>query len=173
MPISNTDRSLVVLLTIAVLGFVFTIRDVFQEHVVEAGDRAPNFTITTDSGRSISPGNFGGKLLVLNFWATWCPPCIQEMPSLNQFAETMKDKGVVVLAVSVDRNEQAYRSFLQRAQPAFLSARDPDANISSDYGTFKWPETYVIGTNGKVLIKHIGPKDWMSPEIFNPIKALL
>jgi thiol-disulfide isomerase/thioredoxin len=72
----------------------------------------------------VSLPNFGGKLLVLNFWATWCPPCVQETPSLSQFAATYANKGVVVLGVSVDKDEKAYRNFLQKFNPAFLYARD-------------------------------------------------
>ena len=80
------------------------------------GDTAPEFTITTDNGRTVSPPDFGGKLLVLNFWATWCPPCVQEMPSLNQFQKSLADKGVVVLGISVDKDEKAYKAFLAEGQ---------------------------------------------------------
>jgi cytochrome c biogenesis protein CcmG, thiol:disulfide interchange protein DsbE len=170
---SSSDRLLGTLLSVSVLGFFLTIYGVFQERAVGPGDTAPQFSVVTDSGKTITRSNFGGKVLVLNFWATWCPPCIEEMPSLNQFAMTMKDKGVVVLGVSIDRNEKAYKSFVQRAQLAFPTALDPEANISSEYGSFKWPETYIIDSSGTVRQKHIGPKDWMSPEIMNPIKALL
>src|SRR6185437_197206 len=105
----STDRLLragIGLLSVVLVYFIYA---AIHERVVVAGDAAPDFTIRTDSGRQISVPNFGGKLLVLNFWASWCPPCVQETPSLSQFARQWKDKGVVVLAVSVDRNEKAYR----------------------------------------------------------------
>lgn len=170
---SQADRTLRILLAVSFIAFVWVIKDSFEERIVNVGDKAPNFSITTEKGRTVSVSDFGGKVLVLNFWATWCPPCIQEIPSLDQFAATMKDKGVVVLAVSVDKNEKAYNTFLARARPAFETARDPDANISSDYGTFKWPETYVIDKNGKVVQKLIANQDWMDPQLVNGIKALL
>jgi cytochrome c biogenesis protein CcmG, thiol:disulfide interchange protein DsbE len=173
MSTSRSDRILLVLLGIAVLGFAYTISPLFEQRVVAKGDQAPDFQITTDSGKVVKLNDFGGKILVLNFWATWCPPCIQEMPSLNQFADAMKDKGVVVLGVSIDRNQATYKRFVQENRLSFVTANDPEAGIAADYGTFKWPETYIIDTKGKVLEKHIGPKDWMSPEILNPIKALL
>ena len=91
-----------------------------QEHIVGVGDTAPNFTITTSAGDQMTPRNFGGKVLVLNFWASWCAPCVEEAPSLNEFAKTLKDAGVVVLGVSVDRNEQSYLKFreaLRRVVP--------------------------------------------------------
>ncbi len=173
MPNSKADRMLRILIVVAFIGFAWVLKDAFHDRVVNAGDKAPNFSITTDKGRTVSVSDFGGKVLVLNFWATWCPPCIQEMPSLDQFASTMKGSGVVVLAVSVDKNEKAYRTFVSRNQPAFETARDPDANISSDFGTYKWPETYVIDKNGKVVQKLISNQEWMDPQLVNSIKALL
>jgi peroxiredoxin len=170
---SQTDRTLRILLVVACVAFLWVIKDTFEERVINVGDKAPNFSITTDKGRTVSVSDFGGKILVLNFWATWCPPCVQEMPSLNQFAATMKDSGVVVLAVSIDKNEKAYKTFVQRARPAFETAHDPDANISSEYGTYKWPESYVIDKNGKVALKLISNQEWMDPQIVNGIKALL
>jgi cytochrome c biogenesis protein CcmG/thiol:disulfide interchange protein DsbE len=86
------------------LGFVVVWS--MQEHIVGVGDTAPNFTLTTSAGDQVTPRNFGGKVLVLNFWASWCAPCVEEAPSLNEFAKTFKNSGVVVLGVSVDRNEQ-------------------------------------------------------------------
>src|SRR3954462_15883453 len=82
-------------------GFLFTIYGSFEQRIIEAGDTAPEFSVTTVSGRKVTSTDFGGKVLVLNFWATWCPPCIEEMPSLNQFARTMTASGVVVLGVSI------------------------------------------------------------------------
>src|SRR5919206_2940892 len=109
MPKSSTDRILLGLLVLAVIGFLFVVKDLFVQRVVEAGDKAPDFTVTTEQGRVVKTGDFGGKLLVLNFWATWCPPCVEETPSLTQFAEDYSKKGVVVLGVSVDKDEKAYR----------------------------------------------------------------
>jgi cytochrome c biogenesis protein CcmG, thiol:disulfide interchange protein DsbE len=173
MPKSQADRTLRILLGVAVLAFLWTIKDSFEDRVVNVGDKAPDFSIRTETGKTITAADFGGKVLVLNFWATWCPPCVEEMPSLNRFAATMKDSGVVVLAVSIDKNEKAYKQFVQRIRPAFETAYDPDANISSGYGTFKWPETYVIDRNGKVRQKLISNQEWMDPQIVNGIKALL
>ena len=173
MPNPKTDRLLKGFLILLFAGFIISIYDVFDEKIVLAGDSAPDFSIKTDDGRTISKSDFGGQLLVLNFWATWCPPCIEEIPSLNAFARQMKDKGVVVLGVSVDKNESTYKSFLGQVPLEFTTARDPDANISSSYGTFKYPETYIIGRNGKVLQKHIGPQIWTRPELVNGIQSLL
>lgn len=125
MPKSSTDRILLALLAVAVVGFLFVIKDLFVQRVVQAGDTAPEFTVTTNQGRVVKTTDFGGKLLVLNFWATWCPPCVEETPSLNHFAQAMQKDGVVVLGVSIDKNEQAYRRFVEQMRVAFPTALDP------------------------------------------------
>jgi peroxiredoxin len=151
-----------------------------QEHIVGEGDTAPNFTITTSAGQQISPRNFGGRVLVLNFWASWCAPCVEEAPSLNEFAKTFKDSGVVVLGVSVDRKQQFYENFVQRFHVSYPTARDPDENLSYRYGTYKIPESYIIDRNGKVVRKYAGLPErdgqaisWMDPELVGFVKSLL
>lgn len=168
-----TDRILAVTLAVLFAGFLYTIRNSFEQRIIEKGDSAPSFAITTDSGKKITRSEFGGKLLILNFWATWCPPCIEELPSLSDFASSVKDSGIVVLAVSIDKNEKVYRQFLQRNRVGFETARDPEANIAADYGTFKWPETYVINSDGKVLEKYISNRNWTDPTLMASIKAML
>jgi peroxiredoxin len=171
MQSSRTDRLLrggIVLLSAVLVYFIYS---GIHERVVVAGDSAPEFTIQADSGRTVSLPNFGGKLLVLNFWATWCPPCVQETPSLSRFAAAYAGKGVVVLGISVDKDEKAYRAFLQKYNPAFLTARE--FKIHEDYGTFMYPETYIIDSKGKVLQKLAEPADWMDPRMTQFIDSLL
>jgi thiol-disulfide isomerase/thioredoxin len=156
------------LLLLALVGAIYA---GIHERIVVAGDTAPGFTIKADNGRTVSLPNFGGKILVLNFWATWCPPCVQETPSLSRFAAEYANKGVVVLGVSVDKDLKAYDGFLQRFKPAFLTARD--AQLHADYGTFMYPETYIIDAQGKVLKKIAEPADWMAPDVTQYINSLL
>lgn len=161
-----TIASLTIALCVVVAGSL-------EPRIVQKGDAAPKFSLTTDQGRTVTRSDFGGKLLVLNFWATWCPPCIEELPSLDQFARRYASQGVTVLAVSVDASEQRYRELLDRVRPAFLTVRDPEASISSSYGTFKYPETYIIDSSGKVLHKEMGGRDWMDPAFLNYFQSLL
>jgi peroxiredoxin len=144
-----------------------------EQHVTEKGDTAPKFKVTTDQGRTVSRSDFGSKILVLNFWASWCQPCIQEMPSLDQFTRQFAGKGVTVLAISVDTNEQKYRELLNRAKPSFLTARDPTADIAASYGTFLYPETYIIDQSGKVLYKEANARDWSDPAFLHYFQSLL
>ena len=168
---SGVDKLLragILALTLALVGVVAsTLRD----RLVVAGDSAPGFDVTTDTGRKIALDNFGGKVLVLNFWATWCPPCISELPSLNAMAQELKGNGVVVLGISVDKDEAAYQRFLKKVKLNFETSRNPSGDIPAEYGTFKYPETYVIDTNGKVLEKFIADRNWMDPEILNRLKG--
>jgi len=135
------------------------------------GNPAPQFTVQ-DSDRKISINDLKGKLVVLNFWATWCPPCVEEMPSLIQMQQRMRDKGVVVLAISVDDDENSYRRFLRDNRINLLTVRDAAHKSNNLYGTFKFPETYIIDRNGMVRRKFIGPVDWNQPDILDYLGKL-
>ena len=135
------------------------------------GSLAPDFTVK-DADRSVTLSQFRGQTVVLNFWATWCPPCVEEMPSLVQMQQRLKDKGVTVLAVSVDADEGAYHRFLKDHGVTFLTVRDADQKSNNLYGTFKFPETYVIDRDGKVRRKFIGAVDWNQPEVVEFLSKL-
>jgi cytochrome c biogenesis protein CcmG/thiol:disulfide interchange protein DsbE len=135
------------------------------------GTAAPNFTLQ-DADRKLTLSDYQGKIVVLNFWATWCPPCVEEMPSLIQMQQRMKDKGVVVLAVSLDEDESAYHKFLKDHGVNVITVRDPAMKSSDLYGTFKYPETYIIDRNGVLQRKFIGAVDWNQPEVVDFLTKL-
>ena len=141
--------------------------------MVNEGDRAPGFELTDDSGSGASLDDYRGKYLLLNFWATWCPPCVEELPSLNTLHRELEPKGLIVLGISVDENKQAYEQFLDRFGVAFPTVRDPEMAVASRYGTSIYPESYLIDRDGRVVRKYVGPKNWMSPEIANYLRSLL
>lgn len=153
------------------LGLVAAVYPTLEQKIVQPGDSAPSFQVTTDQGKTVTQSDFGGKVLVLNFWATWCQPCLEEFPALNRFSARVKEQGVVVLGVSVDKSEPQYKRFLQSTRPAFQTMRDPSADIAASYGTFQFPETYIIGRDGKVLKKYIGIIDNF-PELEEFVKKL-
>jgi cytochrome c biogenesis protein CcmG/thiol:disulfide interchange protein DsbE len=128
------------------------------------GTPAPDFTVQ-DSERKVTLSQYRGQIVVLNFWATWCPPCVEETPSLVQMSERLKDKGVTVMGVSVDVDGDAYHRFIQQHKVDYLTIRDVDQKANNLYGTFKFPETYIIDRNGVLRRKFIGPVDWNSREI--------
>jgi len=135
------------------------------------GSNAPDFTVQ-DSDHKVTLSQFRGQVVVLNFWGTFCPPCIEETPSLVQMQKRLKDKGVVVVAVSIDTDDNAYHKFLKDYKINLITVRDGAQKTSSLYGTFGWPETYVIDRNGMIRRKFIGAVDWSSPEITEYLSKL-
>ena len=155
------ERMLLGGIAVLAVGMAVAVYPTLDQRVINAGDTAPPFSVKTDSGRTITAADFGGKVLVLNFWASWCQPCLEEFGGLSKFAQDTSGQGVVVLAVSIDRSEKAYKRFIESTRPNFQTTRDPEADISSSYGTFLVPETYVIDKAGKVQRKIIGAiSDW-------------
>jgi len=139
---------------------------------VKMGQRAPGFTLPQLPSGKLSLSKFKGRVVVLNFWATWCPPCVMETPSLEKFATQMKSQGVTVLGVSVDENEQQLKQFVQNYHLSYPVARDPSAALANSYGTYKLPETYIIGRDGRVADKIIGATNWTDPRMITFIKSL-
>ena len=125
-----------------------------------------------DSDRTVALNQFRGQIVVLNFWATWCPPCVEEMPSLVEMQRRMKAKGVTVVAVSIDVDENAYRQFLKQHGVDLLTVRDPAQKTPALYGTHGWPETFIIDRNGVMRRKFIGAVDWTEPEITDFLSKL-
>lgn len=167
------DRILQASLALLFIGFSAVLYNTIHEHVINVGDSAPSFSITSDSGKAITQANFGGKVLILNFWATWCAPCVQEIPSLNVLQNRFRDRGLVVLGVSVDKDEAAYRQFVSRFRLSFLTARDPEQKINNDYGSVQFPETYIINSEGKVVNKIIGEANWTEDKMVNYVQSIL
>jgi len=155
------------------LGFIlFTLAGCYSgSKPPHIGGPAPDFTVQ-DSDRSVSLNQLRGHVVVLNFWATWCPPCVDEMPSLVQMQQKMRDKGISVLAVSIDDDAGAYHKFLKDYRVDLLTVRDDHKQSSRLYGTFKYPETYIIDRNGILRRKFIGAVDWNLPEITEYLSKL-
>ena len=140
-------------------------------HPARIGSNAPDFTVQ-DSDHTVTLSQFRGQVVVLNFWATWCPPCVEETPALVRMQARLKDKGVVVLAVSIDADDAAYHKFLKDYSVNMVTVRDEAKKAAAIYGTFGWPESYVIDRSGVIRRKFIGPVDWMSPEVTDYLSKL-
>ena len=135
------------------------------------GESAPDFSVQ-DSDRTVELKQLRGQVVVLNFWATWCPPCQEELPSLISLQERTRSKGVVVLGVSIDVDGDAYHRFLKARNVNFLTVRDPQQKVSGVYGTHGWPETYIIDRQGVLRRKVIGPIDWNAPDVLEFLNKL-
>ena len=126
------------------------------------GKSAPDFTIS-DGSNSIHLANYHGKVVLLNFWASWCGPCIQETPALVELHHERPD--LAILAVSIDEDPGAYQRFLQRFHVDLTTVRDPDQKVAKIYGTDGWPETYIVDRQGILRRKVVSDPDWSNPEI--------
>ena len=166
------------LLTIVVLGGIvallvgFAMPEYRQGEASIAGRPAKDFPLVLD-GKQIHLSDLRGKVVVLNFWATWCPPCVEETPSLNELHAQIAPKGGMVLGVSVDDDAQAYDQFLKTFNVVFPTFRDTTKNIPGTYGTSLFPETYLIDRQGRIARKIIGSQHWDEGDIAMYVQSLL
>jgi len=145
-----------------------------ETKIIREGDRAPEFRLATLEGNQASLSDFRGKVVMVHFWATWCPPCIEEMPGIERLSRSLAGKDFELLAVSVDEGgAETVASFLKRNKLSLPVLLDPGGTVSHSYGTFKFPETYILDRSGVVRYKVIGPGDWTVPENISAIRGLI
>ena len=126
---------------------------------------APAFRLPARGGGEVDLAALHGKPVLVNFWATWCPPCREEMPSLTRLAQQFDSGSFEVLTVSVDDGWAPVDKFLAQPKTPFRVALDEGAKTSRTYGTTKFPESYLIDREGKVRLKFVGPRNWMDPNV--------
>jgi len=131
-------------------------------HPTQTGKPAPDFTVS-DGSTTIHLASYRGRVVLLNFWATWCPPCIQEMPALIELHHQAPD--LAILAVSIDEDPVAYSRFIARRHVDLITVRDPAQKAAKLFHTDGWPETYIIDRSGIIRRKIVGDPDWTNPEI--------
>ena len=138
-------------------------------HPENIGRPAPQFVLHDSSG-TVDLGKLRGRVVVLNFWASWCEPCVEELPTLTALQRELPQ--VQIVTVSMDQDPDAYRRFLVRYHVELFSILDGPEGANAKFNTFRPPETYVIDKSGIIRRKFIGPQDWTSPEIVNFLKKL-
>jgi peroxiredoxin len=139
-----------------------------------AGFPAPDFTLKDLQGHPYHLADFRGKIVFLNVWATWCPPCRMEMPSMEHLYRRLRDKDFVMLAVSEDEDGKAVvQSFVNQVGLTFPVLMDPDGVVPGRYGVTGYPETFVIDREGRVIQHPIGPEDWESDQAYAYFARLL
>lgn len=154
----------VMVLAAAVL-LVFALPSYRQGEPSVAGKNAEDFLVTVE-GQQARLSDYRGKVVVLNFWASYCGSCVEEMPDLNRLQERIRSRGGVVLGVSVDENCQSFEHFLKEHPVAFqTTCEDSNKKVSLDYGTSLIPETYIIDRQGRIARKVVGPQRWDSAEM--------
>ena len=133
----------------------------------------PDFNLVNFEGKKISLKDFRGKTVFLNFWATWCVPCREEMPAMEKLYQEYKDQNFVVLAVNVKDRKQEALALVKELKLTYSFALDPEAEVASLYGAWGLPTTYLIGPKGEGLARGWGPAEWYSPASRKLFKELL
>ena len=139
------------------------------DHPGRIGKAAPQFVLS-DGTRTIDLSKLRGRVVVLNLWATYCAPCIEELPSLLEMQKRMPE--IAVVAVSIDQDPDVYHKFLTDHHVDLLTVRDEEMRVNALYGTAQIPETYIIDRQGVVRRKFVSAQDWTSPEIMSFLAKL-
>ena len=134
---------------------------------------APDFTLPDLERGKVSLKDFRGKLLMLNFWASWCVPCREEMPAMERLYQKSRDHGFVIVGVNLKDDKKSARSFVKELEITFPIAFDPDGEVGLLYGAWGLPATYLIDADGIALARAWGPADWFSPGARELIETLL
>jgi len=138
--------------------------------VVE-GQLAPDYSLPDMNGVQQSLPK--GKVVLFNFWATWCPPCRDEMPSMVQLHKLLGNEGLSIVAASVDKDMGKLTSFVREYELPFQVLKDTDKSVSLGYGVVRYPETFLIDRAGKVRFHLIGAVNWTDPTVLKAIKTML
>ncbi|HEY3305818.1 MAG TPA: redoxin domain-containing protein, partial [Candidatus Binatia bacterium] len=142
-------------------------RDFFERLSIERPEkiiRAPDFSLEDLSGKRLSLKDLRGKVVFLNFWATWCVPCRQEMPLMEALHREFKDQGLEIVAVNFREDKKAVEKFFAELGLTFKVLLDYDGNVSNEYGAWSLPLTYIINRKGEFVGKTIGDRKWDSED---------
>ena len=164
---------LIFLVLLGIIGLFFLYFVLFEskrpaprlDYGPKVGEVAPDFQFPTLRGNSVKLSDYRGKVVFLNIWATWCPPCREEMPSMEALYQRLKGRDFEMLAVSIDRKgEEAVGPFVEKYGLTFPVLLDPDNKIYLLYKLTGIPETFIIDRDGVILFKMIGAQDWMKKD---------
>jgi thiol-disulfide isomerase/thioredoxin len=132
-----------------------------------------DFSAELLDGSRIRLTGMAGKVVFLNFWATWCGPCRMEMPSMEALYQTLKDEGLEILAVDVQEGKKGVADFISSYKLNFQTALDPSGTIAAVYGIEAFPTTYIIDRNGSIITRVVGAVNWNTPELIHAFRTLL
>ena len=140
----------------------------------QKGPSAPNFNLKDLDGRMVSLSDYKGKVILLNIWATWCPPCVAEAPSIDKLHKMFEDEDFVLLAVSIDEGgEKAVEDFMKRKNLSFPVLLDPEGRVARLYRTTGVPESFIIRKDGTIDNKIEGAIDWTAPKVIEYFQKLI
>jgi peroxiredoxin len=167
-------RYLLLIVLLVVLGGGVYIYFNMPPAPATAGDMAPDFTLEDTEGNKVTLSSLRGKVVMVNFWATWCPPCKEEMPSMERLNKMMTGEDFVMLAINTDDNgRDVVPDFLEKNPHDFTVLYDDQGGVKQSYGVYKMPESFIINKDGKIVEKVVGAIDWASPETIAYITNLI
>jgi thiol-disulfide isomerase/thioredoxin len=134
---------------------------------------APDFTLSNLDEKQVSLRQYRGKVVFLNFWATWCIPCREEMPALEQLHQTFQRQDLIILAINLKEGAEQVKTFFQTRTFSFPALLDQNGSVFRDYSVAGMPTTYLIGRDGKLLARGVGARDWTRPEGQELIRNLI
>jgi len=135
--------------------------------------KAPDFSLKDAYGKSLSLSSLKGKVVLVNFWATWCPPCKAEMPSMNRLYNEIRSRGFEIVAISTDNSISPVKDFLAKNRIDFPVLFDETKSVTRQYHVFSMPTTFLIDRGGMIVEKFYGEEDWTDPVIRKKIERLL
>jgi peroxiredoxin len=158
-----------------VAGIVFAVLLLSQPgpDPVRAGQPAPGFDLPRLEGGNVSLAALRGRVVLVNFWATWCAPCESEMPAMQRLYEAVGGPDFELVAVSVDASREDVLKFRDRLKLGFPIALDPSKHVAESYQTFRYPESYLIDRDGRILARYVGPRDWDSEVYEDHIRQVI
>lgn len=171
MAMRKTLASLVILISSILIVSCGSIND--KSSKPKKGYFAPDFTLKSVDGKEYTLSRLRGKVVYVNIWATWCPPCRDEMPSMVKFFNRFKREGVDILAVSVDKDVDAVKKFIKKYNVTFPVLLDPEQKVYKLYNATAVPETHLVDKLGIIRDTMIGPFDWTRPGNINSVKELI
>ena len=134
---------------------------------------APSFVLADLKGRVVKMDDLRGKVVLVNLWTTWCPPCVDEMPTLEELSKRMSGRDFVVLAVSQDEDSSLVGPWVHKRGFTFPVLLDERGKVGADLGITGYPETFVVDRQGRIVHHHIGYRNWSEPGIVVALKTLL
>jgi peroxiredoxin len=141
---------------------------------IVVGRPAPDFALPAVGGEGeFRLSDRRGRVVLLNFWATWCKPCEDEMPAMERLYQALASEGLEMWAVSVDVGEEEVLEFRERLGLSFPLLHDPDREVAGRYQSFRFPETWLIDREGRLAARFIGPRDWDAPVYVERVRGLI
>jgi len=138
------------------------------------GSIAPDFSLQDMQGRQVQLSDLRGKVVIVNFWATWCPPCRAEMPSMEALHLAFKEDDLVLLAINVEEDaHELVENFLKKNPYNFPILLDAETEVQQGYGVFQFPESFIIDRNGVVVKKIIGAVNWMDGDLYRLLRFMV